>query len=268
MKLAYQKGSMRLDKAIAAQTRFSRKDVHKMLSRGQILVNGQPVRNFDSRVDLEHDEVLVDGQPLALTRHSYLMLHKPRGVVCATADAALPTVLDLVPEELRRSGLAPAGRLDKDTTGFVLLTNDGDFSHRILSPRSHVPKTYLALLDRPPDHLVVEAFAAGVALSPDKHDNLGPGGGAARQEKERTICLPARLEPVEGAPCAARVVIRQGMYHQVKRMFAAFGIMVTGLHREKIGGLSLDPSLPEGGCRPLSVEEIAQIETECQAEIF
>lgn len=169
-----------------------------MLSRGQILVNGQPVRNFDSRVDLEHDEVLVDGQPLALTRYSYLMLHKPRGVVCATADAALPTVLDLVPEELRRSGLAPAGRLDKDTTGFVLLTNDGDFSHRILSPRSHVPKTYLALLDRPPDHLVVEAFAAGVALSPDKHDNLGPGGGAARQEKERTICLPARLEPVEG----------------------------------------------------------------------
>lgn len=255
MKLAYQKGSVRLDKAVAAQTRFSRKDVHKMLSRGQILVNGLPVRNFDSRVNLEQDEVVVDGQPLALAQYSYLMLYKPRGVVCATADAALPTVLDLVPEELRRSGLAPAGRLDKDTTGFVLLTNDGDFSHRILSPRSHVPKTYLALLDRPPDRSVAEAFAAGVALSPDKHDNSG--GGASRQG--RVVCMPARLEPVEGDPCAARVVIRQGMYHQVKRMFAVFGITVTGLHREKIGGLSLDPSLPEGGCRPLSAEEVSQI---------
>ncbi len=253
--MAYQKGSVRLDKAVAAQTQFSRKDVHKMLSRGQILVNGLPVRNFDARVDLSQDEIVVDGQLLALTQYSYLMLHKPRGVVCATADAALPTVLDLVPEELRRSGLAPAGRLDKDTTGFVLLTNDGAFSHRILSPRSHVPKTYLALLDKTPDHSMVEAFAAGVALSPDKHDNLGNGEACPK----KIVCMPARLELVEGAPRAARVVIRQGMYHQVKRMFAAFGITVTSLHREQIGGLPLDPSLPEGACRPLSAEEVARI---------
>ncbi len=255
-RMAFQKGLERLDKAIAAQTKLSRKDVHRLFSRGQILVNGQSVRSFDSRVDFENDEVLLEGKPLRLKRYSYLMMNKPAGVVCAVSDAALPTVIDLLPDELRRSGLFPAGRLDKDTTGFVLITNDGDFAHRILSPKSHVPKTYLARLDKPAPEGLVQAFAKGVTLPPER----GEQRGSAPEKRRETRCLPAQLSFVGEDRTAARVVIRQGVYHQVKRMFSAFGLTVTSLRREKIGGLALDPGLEPGKCRELSKIEVESIE--------
>ena len=131
----------RLDKVVASRTALSRREVRRLASRGQVTVNGLPERSCERRVDPDTDEIAVAGRALEMGRHAYLMLNKPRGVVCATHDDKLPTVLDLVPEELRRSGLFPAGRLDKDTEGFVLITDDGEFAHRILAPRSHVPKT-------------------------------------------------------------------------------------------------------------------------------
>lgn len=183
--------------------------------------------------------VMVSGKTLALKRHVYIMLNKPRGVVCATSDAALPTVLDLVPDSLMRRGLFPAGRLDKDTEGFVLITDDGAFAHRILAPKSHVPKTYTARLDAPVTQQMIEAFAAGVQL-------------------DGAVCMPAELCVLD-TPDTARVVIRQGMYHQIKRMFAACGAHVLALRRDRIGGLSLDIALGPGECRELSAAEAARI---------
>ncbi|MEM1484809.1 pseudouridine synthase [Oscillospiraceae bacterium PP1C4] len=255
--MGMKKGLDRLDKAIAAQTQLSRKDVHRLLSRGQILVNGETTRNFDTRIDLENDEVTIEGQPLVLKRHSYIMMNKPQGVVSATSDAALPTVLDLVPEELRRNGLFPAGRLDKDTTGFVLITNDGDFAHRILAPKSHVPKIYTATLDKPVDDGIIAAFKEGVVLKAEKHIAQRLEDCPARRDK--STCMPARLEIVNGDPTVVRVLIRQGMYHQIKRMFGAFDIEVVGLHRDQIGGLALDLGLESGKCRELSKIEVEKI---------
>lgn len=251
------KDTQRLDKVISAQTSLSRKDVHKLLSKGQVTVNGEVVRAFDSRVNLDTDQVAVGGQPLRLTRHSYLMMNKPKGVVSATSDQTLPTVVDLVPEELRRSGLFPAGRLDKDTTGFVLLTDDGELAHRILSPRSHVPKTYLVTLDKPVPESLVEAFWQGVELAPEKRDRHKLE--RLPQKETRIKCKPARLELAKN-PFEARVTIGQGMYHQVRRMFAAFDLTVTNLHRSRIGGLDLDPTLEPGACRSLSEKELALLE--------
>ncbi|MBC8586369.1 pseudouridine synthase [Youxingia wuxianensis] len=235
--MAFSKGRDRIDKVVAAQTSLSRKDVHKLLSKGKVTLNGEVVRNFDSRVDMEKDRLEIEGKVLHLRRYSYLMLNKPQGVVCATQDAALPTVIDLVPQQLRRKGLFPAGRLDKDTEGFVLITNDGELAHRILSPKSHVPKTYTALLDKPAGEEIAAAFHKGVVLDGVK-------------------CLPAQLEVLEDDGKKVRVVIRQGMYHQIKRMFLAFGITVEYLRREKIGGLSLDEDLQLGKCRELSQNEV------------
>lgn len=245
--MAFQKGSERLDKAIAAQTSLSRRDVHRLLSRGLILVNGVCVRSFDTRINLEHDDVMIEGRSICLKKYSYLMLNKPKGVVSATSDLVLPTVIDLVPQELRRKGLFPAGRLDKDTEGFVLITNDGEFAHKILSPKSHVPKVYTAQLDRPFDQTTIQAFAKGLELNADKHENTNAKG--------KCVCMPAQLEPVDGNWHLARVVIRQGIYHQVRRMFSACGLQVIELKREQIGGLVLDPSLESGKCREISEAE-------------
>ena len=224
----------RLDKVIAAQTKLSRRDVQRLVGRGQISVNGAPVKKADLKIDPDTDVVMVSGKTLALKRHVYIMLNKPRGVVCATSDAALPTVLDLVPDSLMRRGLFPAGRLDKDTEGFVLITDDGAFAHRILAP-----KTYTAWLDAPVTQQMIEAFAAGVQL-------------------DGAVCMPAELCVLD-TPDTARVVIRQGMYHQIKRMFAACGAHVLALRRDRIGGLSLDIALGPGECRELSAAEAARI---------
>ena len=144
------------------------------------------------------------------------MLNKPTGVLSATDGKGEPTVLDLVPSALRRKGLFPAGRLDKDTTGFVLLTDDGAFAHRILSPRSHIPKTYIATLDKPVLPTAAAAFAGGM-------------------EMDGKVLQPAQLTILSADPPRAQVVLRQGIYHQVKRMFARVGCTVTALHRTAMG---------------------------------
>ena len=181
--------------------------------------------------------------PLQVREHLYLMLHKPQGVVSATEDRHQPTVVDLVPPELRRKNLFPAGRLDKDTEGFVLITDDGAFAHRILAPKNKLPKRYTAVLDHPLDPAVIGEFEQGVDI----------GGGDHTLLAELTI-----LE--NGANPRVSVIICEGMYHQIKRMFERFGYQVIYLKREQIGGLPLDPALPKGACRELTEEELLRLE--------
>lgn len=229
----------RLDKLLAAQGTWSRREIKDFVRRGAVTVNGKNVRTSDIKITTE-DEVIVFGKPVVLKKHLYLMMNKPVGVVSASRGDDCPTVVDLVPPELKRKGLFPAGRLDKDTTGFVLITDDGAFAHDILSPKRHIPKTYIATLDGILTQEVVKAFAGGIPL------------------KNEDLCLPAELTIVDDH--TARVVLHEGMYHQIKRMFAACGLHVEALHRMAMGALPLDNNLAEGQCRELTAEELAQIQ--------
>lgn len=230
----------RLDKVLASQGTLTRRQVRELTDRGLVILNGAPCRRCDTKIDIENDRITVQGETIQLRQFVYIMLNKPVGVVSATRDDCRKTVLDLLPEALRRRGLFPAGRLDKDTTGMMIITDDGQLSHRILSPKNHVPKTYLVTVDRTLDPYLVAAFAEGVKID----------GG------ER--CMPAALEILgEKQAC---VVLRQGMYHQIKRMFAAFGYEVTALTRTAMGALQLDPELAPGECRLLTPEEVVRLQ--------
>lgn len=232
---------VRLDKALADGGAASRKEVKQQIAKGLVTVNGVTERDPGRKVCREQDLVAVNGTALALAKHSYLLLNKPEGIISATEDRTGPTVLDLVPPALWRRGLFPAGRLDKDTTGMMVLTDDGEFAHRILSPRSHIPKTYLATLDIPVTQAMGESFDAGIQLKDEKK------------------CMPAHLEIVKSH--VARVVISEGMYHQIKRMFGCHGARVLSLQRIAMGALALDPTLEEGGCRELTPAELVLLET-------
>ncbi len=225
----------RLDKILVSQGKGSRKEVHKLIRSGRVRVDGEVIVKPDFRLDDEKSEITLDGQALNIKKHIYIMLNKPAGYVSATEDNLNRTVLELVPERLRRKGLFPAGRLDKDTEGLMIITDDGDFAHRLLSPKSHVFKTYAAELDRTPSRDDIEAFEKGITL------------------EDGTELLPAELEII--GEKTARVKIREGKFHQVKKMFAARSIKVLYLRREKIGGLSLDSNLPKGSCRELTITD-------------
>ena len=228
----------RIDKVLALHGFGSRKEVAALVKRGGVTVNGSPVKKADVKIDPERDEVLVMGEPVTLRRTLVLMMNKPAGL-SASRDSRAKTVVDLLPPELSRRGLFPAGRLDKDTEGLLILTDDGDLAHRMLSPKSHVYKLYEAELDKPVGEEDVRLFAQGLRAG----------------ELE---CLPAQLFPGED-PRVARVRIREGKFHQVKRMFHAVGKEVIHLRRLSIGNLSLDPSLKPGEARLLSEEEQAKI---------
>lgn len=225
----------RLDKILANTGRWSRKEVRAMVRAGRVAVNGRPACAPEEKYD-PGAAFTVDGESVSGLGLVYLMLHKPAGLLSATEDPRQPTVLDLLPEHLRRVGLFPVGRLDKDTEGLLLLTNDGPLAHRLLSPRRHVDKRYLVRADRPFTAGDEAAFAAGMVL----------GDGLA--------CLPARLERLERAE-EALVTLQEGKYHQVKRMTAACGKQVVYLKRLSMGPLVLDPALEPGQWRPLSQGE-------------
>jgi len=231
----------RLDQLLAARGFGSRKEVAGLLRAGLVQVNGEPARAAAQKINTACDCVTVRGVSVNLSEYIYIMLHKPQGVVSATRDANTTTVLDLIPQHLRRRDLFPVGRLDKDSTGLLLITDDGALAHALLSPHRHVPKVYLATLKQPATQHNITAFAAGLHLSQDE------------------ICLPAELIPLEGN--MARVVLREGKYHQVKRMFAALGNEVLALHRERMGGLALDENLAPGECRELSTDELENIKS-------
>ena len=229
----------RLDKFLSSQTALSRKEAQKAIKEKRVLLNGTVIRAADTKVDTESDTVSLDGQPLTYQQYVYYMMDKPAGVVSATKDREERTVLDLLPPELYRDGLFPAGRLDKDTTGLLLITDDGDYAHRMLSPKKHVQKRYIATLDREPEDSIVSAFASGIVL----------GDG--------TVCKSGHAEPLGGSRVA--VEISEGKYHQVKRMFAALGYHVEALRRVQIGGLTLDMGMNPGEVRVLTAEEAQKV---------
>lgn len=230
----------RLDKVLSSFYSLSRADTKKLMKKQCVRVNGVVTKSLDIKVDPDKDDITVDGQKIIFKKHIYIMMNKPEGVISASDDKSAKTVVDLVPDELYRDGLFPAGRLDKDTTGFVLLTDDGDFAHRILSPKNHIEKTYHAVLEKQLSEKDIEHFLSGVEL------------------KDGTLCLEAKVRMLEGT--TAEVIIHEGKYHQVKRMFAALGNKVIALRRVKMGNLPLDENLPEGDCREITSEELKLIE--------
>ncbi len=226
----------RLDKLLSDSGQYTRSEARNAIRAGRVSVNGCPVRKPEEKIDAETAEIIADGNRIDWADKRYLMLYKPSGVLSATDDPRQKTVLDLLPEPLRRQDLFPVGRLDKDTTGLLLLTNDGDFAHRVISPKKHVPKRYRAVLDGPLGPEDAAAFREGLIL---------PDGQR---------CLPAQLESPEEN--IGLVTVFEGKYHQVKRMFAVRGRKVLALHREQIGALKLDETLQPGEYRPLRPEEI------------
>lgn len=233
-------GLKRLDKLIALNCNVSRKDARKLIKDAAVTVNSRVVLRAEELVDAEVDDINVKGYNFTAKEHVYIMLNKPKGVISATTDPAKKTVIDIIPDELKRRSLFPAGRLDRDTTGLLIITDDGAFCHRIMSPSHHVFKTYQAVLSYPIDESDIKKLEAGITL----------GDG--------TECLPAKAKSFttqDGLP-AAEICIREGKYHQVKRMFHALGNNVEQLRRIQIGSLKLDTSLEEGECRELTEEEL------------
>lgn len=226
----------RIDKLLGSTGRWSRKEVKELIRQGRVLADGRAVSRPEEKWDPASVRLTVDGETVDCSPFVYVMLHKPAGLLSATEDRDQPTVLDLLPLELKKRGLFPVGRLDKDTTGLLLLTDDGDLAHRLLSPKKHVDKVYRAEVDGHVDGGDVAALAAGMTL----------GDG--------TVCLPAGLEPLgDGSVCL--VTLREGKYHQVKRMLAARGKPVKKLHRLSMGPLALDEGLEPGKWRFLTARE-------------
>lgn len=229
----------RLDKILAATGKWSRKEAKALIKAGRVKVEGETPKGPEDKV-AEGALVTVDGHPIHTDKFVYIMLHKPDGVVSSTEDPRDETVLSLLPKELRRIGLFPVGRLDKDTEGLLLLTNDGQLAHRLLAPGKHVDKVYYTEVDGALDPSDCAAFEQGITLA------------------DGTECLPAGLELLE-EPNQALVTLREGKYHQVKRMLASRGKPVTYLKRLSMGPLELDPMLPPGRWRYLSDREKADL---------
>ena len=227
---------MRLDKLLGDMGVASRSELRQIIKSGRVTVDGLAVTAPEKRIDSGRARICLDGQTLEYRKFRYFMMDKPTGVLSATEDSRQETLLDLLPPELKRLGLFPVGRLDKDTSGLILLTNDGDFAHRVISPKSGIWKLYRAKVDGQLDAGDVEAFEKGLVL----------GDG--------TVCRPAGLELLPGGDCLVRVT--EGKYHQVKRMLASRGKNVLALRRVQVGALTLDESLGPGGFR-----ELRQFET-------
>ena len=228
---------MRLDRFLSEATPDSRSEARKHIRSGCVSVNGQPVRSPDVRIDEKSDRIQVDGRDIVYRKFIYLMLNKPGGYLSAVEDARDPVVTDLVPEHLRHFRVFPVGRLDKDTEGLLLLTNDGQFDHALMSPARKVVKRYEALLDRPAAPDDVEAFRRGMTFSD-------------------FTAAPATLEIDEKDPCRVVIGISEGKFHQVKRMCRQIGKTVLFLKRTAIGLLKLDETLGPGEIRELTDEEI------------
>lgn len=233
----------RLDKLLAGTGKWSRREVKALVRQGLVRVDGRLAVSAEDKLDPAAAIITVAGETISLCRFTYVMLHKPAGVLTATEDRKQPTVLDLLPPELRRIGLAPVGRLDKDTEGLLLLTNDGELAHRLLSPKYHVEKRYFARVDGELSAADMEAFARGMTL----------GDGLE--------CLPAGLDLLPDRVCI--VTLREGKFHQVKRMLAARGAPVRYLKRLSMGPLTLDDSLAAGAYRLLRAEEISALYRVC-----
>lgn len=230
---------MRLDKWLSDATSYTRSQLKQLIRSGQVTVNQTIVKKPETPVQ-ETDVICLQGNPVEPAESCYcLLLNKPLGYVCAVTDATEKTVMELIPPELQRKGLFPVGRLDKDTSGMLLLTNDGAFSHALLAPKRHVPKYYRMQLARPYEESYAQHLAEGLVLADGTH------------------CLPAEILPVLNTDRMAVICLHEGKYHQVRRMLAAVGNHVEQLQRVAIGNLFLPISLQIGACQKLTSTQIS-----------
>lgn len=232
----------RLDKILVSQGIAGRKEARELIKKGEVCVNGETIKKPEYKVQPENCSITVKGQNLSYSKNIYIMLNKPSGVVSATKDNFDRTVIDILPEEYKRKGLFPAGRLDKDTEGLLIITDDGDFAHRILSPKKHIEKKYIAQLDKEINADVINKFENGIVFA------------------DGTKCMPAKLEIIPDSQNKKGIVtICEGKFHQVKKMFISCGINVVHLKRISIGNLYLDSKLPIGCCKLVSNLDIESI---------
>ena len=228
----------RLDKVIATQTEYSRKEVKELIRQKRVIVNNKIISKFDIKVDSKKDKITIDGLEIKIKNHIYLILNKPKGYISATEDRNMQTVLDLVPKEYLHRNLFPVGRLDKDTIGLMLITDDGELAHNILSPKKHIKKLYNVTLDIPVTEEMVDGFKKGVMLNDGE-------------------CKSANLE-ITGI-YKGLVTLTEGRYHQIKRMFGCYDAKVVELQRIGMGNLILPNDLEIGKCREISEEELKKI---------
>lgn len=228
----------RIDKIISNQTNYSRKEIKELIRKKRVMVNRNLITTSNLKIDSEKDKITIDNNEIKIKKNIYLILNKPKGYISATEDKTMPTVLDLVPKEYSHRDIFPAGRLDKDTTGLMIITDDGNFAHNILSPKKHVQKTYDVTIDIPITQLMIKEFQKGVLLNDGE-------------------CKSALLE-ITGSNTGL-VTLTEGRYHQIKRMFGCFNAKVTELKRISIGNLKLPDDLKIGECRELTKEELTKI---------
>ena len=229
----------RIDKIISEQTYYTRKEIKKLISKGMIYANGEQVKKPEIKYDETNISIKINGEEIEVKKHIYLLLNKPKGYISATEDKSQKTVLDLVPDKYKNRNLFPAGRLDKDTTGLMLITDDGEFAHNIFSPRKHVKKEYEVTLDIPVTEAMVKGFKNGV--------NLKDGE-----------CKSADLE-ITGEYTGI-VTITEGRYHQIKRMFGCYGAKVIELNRICMGNLYLPKELNLGEVKEATQNELQKIQ--------
>lgn len=221
-------GLQRLDKIIAAQLNISRKDVKSGIRKGKANVNGEIICSADYQIDPEKDRITYGGQAVKYKQFIYIVMNKPAGVLSASEDKSRKTVVDLVPDGLKRKGLFPVGRLDRDTTGLMIITDDGDFAHKVLTPKNEIYKTYVAELEGKVTEQMADTFLKGIVLA------------------DGTVCRKAYLKPLDVN--RAEIKICEGKYHQIKRMFGTVGLGVNSLERRAIGGYELPDFLKYGEC--------------------
>ena len=228
--------TIRIDKMLSNVTNISRSEIKRFIKRGEVTVNGRVVKTADEKIDPESSEVKLKGQTIGYDEFVYIMLNKPKGILSASNDKNRKTVVDLVPNDMKRQKLFPVGRLDKDTTGLIIITNDGEYAHKIISPKNKTGKVYIATLDGDLKEELVSEFKKGVVLA------------------DGTKCRPANLEILENN--VARLTLFDGKYHEVKRMFGVFGLGVNELHRQAIGKLILPETLKSGECLLMSAKDV------------
>lgn len=228
----------RIDRILSEQTNYSRKEIKKLVSKGEVLVNGNVVRKPDEKYDEDKIGIFIGKEKISVNRHFYLLLNKPKGFVSTTISLDDKTVIDLVPDKYKTRVLFPAGRLDKDTTGLMLITDDGVFAHNILSPKKHIKKVYEVVIDRDITEEMISSFKEGVRLSDGE-------------------CKSALLEKIDNKRCF--VTLTEGRYHQIKRMFGCFKAKVVELKRISMGELYLPSDLGVGEVREASDEELLKI---------
>jgi 16S rRNA pseudouridine516 synthase len=230
----------RLDKVLANLGFGSRKEVKALVKNGEVFIDGKLVKDSAVQLDPEKSEIVVSGEKVNYRKYIYLLMNKPAGVVSATFDKYDETVIDLIDEEYKVFEPFPVGRLDKDTVGFLLLTNDGELNHRLIAPKWHVDKVYYAEIDKKVDERDIRAFEEGVVLD------------------DGYKCMPAKLEilNVDDNGSEVKVTIQEGKFHQVKRMFNSVEKNVMFLKRISFGPMHLDDDLQEGQCRELTQKEV------------